>query len=877
MKWTPNGLGGYGNMGTPAVSRVVGGTDGLPHLMLNCDMGGAYLSKDLGQTWQMIHYAQLRSNMGVRPAFSPTYGQSGDWNIFAGSAFGQIRSSADGGRTFKKADTCPGNAGFGNERLHGEIAIDPYDPKVMLVGGSEDFNFVGYALFADPQRCANIELDRGRNSIWRSDDAGCSWKQVVYWGPNLAGDSPEQIQEVLGFPLAFHIDQRFPDAAANERIHLAATQAGVLISKNGGGNWGHFTSRGLPLETNGKPLIRSFAGHSADGHLRLYCTVASRRIDERPPEGGVYTSVDCAPWRRLKVADDWIESPEDGACHTVQFHRIMASGTMAPVIQVLAANSGYSEENYKEGVHSSVYRSRDGGENWERTFFPFPPTKNGFYKKHNVTHNWATVQLVNQPNRDDLIPSVSEEPGNDAAVSPDDSDVILRVGTRCYVHRSDPEPPWLSADSATTKASGPQPPDQNTGWTCNGLVVTAVWHYSVDPHDPQRHFIAYTDCNFARSTDAGESWVWGKFDVAGEEKQWQNTVYEFAFDPKNKDRMWAAFSSLHDIPNGNVVLFFQPEPTEADKIGRVGYSCNGGQDWKLGRDTVNEGISTRPVTTDAKTESIRPLTSIVYAEDGQCVLYAAVFEDGIYQAADEGGDRFKWKSITHNLKDNPNRRFFRLVAHQDGTLFVLVTPNTTETANGSGCFGRDNDGVGLFRLDKGSDVWKPVGDAHCPRLDWPRDFAVDPRNSRRIFLAASEPRNVARLVVPPSEGSRHYAPEQSGAYQWDEASDTWRRLPLHGMPISYRHFGVYLHPENPHWLYLTLVGEIGRKTREHSGLWLSRDSGHTCQPFNELPFMHVHRVSFDKRSPDVMYVSTNGGGVWRGPADICDEEAYTLD
>src|SRR5579872_6573462 len=125
MKWSPIGLGGYGNMDTPAISRRVCPSAGPQHadMIVNCDMGGAYLSRDLGQTWRLLHYSQLHGNVTVRPAYSPRYGQiDGDWVLIAGSEWGDMRKSVDGGRTFASIFG-DGQSPFTDQRLQGEIAI----------------------------------------------------------------------------------------------------------------------------------------------------------------------------------------------------------------------------------------------------------------------------------------------------------------------------------------------------------------------------------------------------------------------------------------------------------------------------------------------------------------------------------------------------------------------------------------------------------------------------------------------------------------------------------------------------------------------------------------------------------------------------------
>src|SRR6266480_1753617 len=116
-RWNPVGLSGGGAMFTPAISPAD------PDLMmLNCDMSAAYISKDGGRNWRMIHHAQLRSDIACRPAFHPT-----DPNIIYASSGGRLKISRDRGKTF---------AAIGNLRdsLGGEIAINPSDGKIILDG-----------------------------------------------------------------------------------------------------------------------------------------------------------------------------------------------------------------------------------------------------------------------------------------------------------------------------------------------------------------------------------------------------------------------------------------------------------------------------------------------------------------------------------------------------------------------------------------------------------------------------------------------------------------------------------------------------------------------------------------------------------------------
>ncbi|HEV3122205.1 MAG TPA: hypothetical protein VGY53_09890, partial [Isosphaeraceae bacterium] len=227
IHWEPVGLTGNGGLFAPAISSV-----DPKVMMLNCDMSGAYITKDAGEHWTMIPQSQLRSSTRCRPAFHPTDAQT----IFAAQAGAGMKVSHDGGEHWQAVSGTPGD-------LTGEIAIDPGKPSRMLAGDARQ--------------------------VILSTDGGKSWRPCR--GPH-------------GQTVAFHFDQTSP---LDRRVCFASTTEGVWRSDDGGASWSE-KSRGLPWKD-----IRSFCGgsHAKAGKIILYCAIPSRG-EGGQFAGGVFRSLD---------------------------------------------------------------------------------------------------------------------------------------------------------------------------------------------------------------------------------------------------------------------------------------------------------------------------------------------------------------------------------------------------------------------------------------------------------------------------------------------------------------------------------------------------------------------------------------------------------
>ena len=361
----------------------------------------------------------------------------------------------------------------------------------------------------------------------------------------------------------------------------------------------------------------------------------------------------------------------------------------------------------------------------------------------------------------------------------------------------------------TRRAEGQGPLAKGQSWENVGLVVTTVWHYYIDPFGKHRHYMAYTDIHFARSLDHGETWI------CDLDKPTRNTTYEMAFDPDTPGKIWAAFADLHDIPNDNVISGRHYRPTVN---GGVGFTEDFAETWR----DASEGLPPKS------------MTSIVLdprSPKGARVLYVAAFEGGVFKSVDDGKT---WVDKSKGLgAPGKNVRACRLKLHDDGTLFCLITALQED-----GVFSPE--GPGLYRSSDGGDNWECINQSQ-PLL-WPKDYDIDPRDSKVIYLGADDA----------------MGREEAGLYKTTDGGQTWRRVARKGPKA----FGATVHPKRPDWVYLNIC-----ENTDQPGLWLSKDAGETWEPFWGIPFSMIQRVSFDPDDDSLIYVCTFGGSLWKGPPE----------
>ena len=361
---------------------------------------------------------------------------------------------------------------------------------------------------------------------------------------------------------------------------------------------------------------------------------------------------------------------------------------------------------------------------------------------------------------------------------------------------------------------GVQPGDPGFRYACNGLEVTSCWQYLFDPFDRDRRYIAYTNIGFARSVNADKTWIWS---AAG--CPWSNTFYQVVFDPKIKGRLYAATSNRHDIPH-----WTQTDSNRPGHAGGVCVSDNGAITWRV----LGTGLPKLPCTSlciDPKTTEA-PLT-----------FYATLYGDGVYKSTEQWpdlGQEVRGNSVIRTTRTLTRSRCIRKRATSSAR-----SPPAASAPAASPCPAE------LWKSADGGESWANITkDLH---LHWPGGFALHPDNPDIIYLTAA--------TAP--------AGPEGGVYKTIDGGKAWTHVIADAdfaksAPPSYVHcFFIHLHPDHPDQLYAGTVGH---------GLWFSPDAGKTWKRFDRIPFAACQNATFDPEDRSIMYVSTFGGGVWKGPS-----------
>ncbi|HUU43253.1 MAG TPA: hypothetical protein VMX57_05705, partial [Planctomycetota bacterium] len=577
-----------------------------------------------------------------------------------------------------------------------------------------------------------LALLSGRKGLYRSTDEGQTWKPV--------DGSP-------GGVIALLVDQTSPAA---RRVCFAAGADAVYRSDDGGLTWQKKTD-GLPFTD-----LRGFCGGSdpKTNRVVVYCILPTKG-----GRGGVYRSTD--------RGETWESAMGEGINKgNDQFTFIAQAETHPDIVYVTDQGTGDGRNSY------TVYRTTDAGKTWRFSYMSDPR-----YDFNNTEVGWLYYEASRGWGDD--ANGFGVNAGNpDQALYTNDGEVFITT---------DGAKTWYQAYSKHAEGQGA--PAKGQRWSGIGLEDTSCWQYVIDPHDPKRHYICYTDIGFARSTDEGKTWF-----STMPALPWRNTTYQLACDPDVPGKIWAAGSNMHDIPHWRYAQGHQNRP------GGVAVTADYAKTWAKS----NAGLPNAPCTAvvlDPKSP-----------RDAR-TLYAAMYGYGVYKSTDGGKS---WTKKSDGIEPANNRQVYRIELLKDGTLLCSVAGRRP-----GGGVARFTTG-GIYKSTDAADSWTRISSDAMFR---PVDFVVHPTDPDIIYVAAMD-------------GMAH----KGGVYKTTDGGRTWTQsVPDYDRNIEgyIEGFSVALNPKDPEIVYFT--------SNTH-GIFLSRDGAKTWEattPKNSPPFLNCSRITGD--------------------------------
>jgi hypothetical protein len=208
-------------------------------------------------------------------------------------------------------------------------------------------------------------------------------------------------------------------------------------------------------------------------------------------------------------------------------------------------------------------------------------------------------------------------------------------------------------------------------------------------------------------------------------------------------------------------------------------------------------------------------------------LYVTLFGRGVYKSVDGG---LTWSAKNAGLRWRQPFAW-RIVPAPGRRLYLVISRRSED-----GSIGTDQDGA-LLVSDDGADSWREV---RLPEgTNGPTGLVVDPTDRAHLHLSAWG-------VAGENEDTG------GGVFESRDEGRAWRTVFAEGQHV----YDVTRDPRNG-VLYVSGFDQ---------GAWRSTDGGRTWSRVEGFTFKWGHRVIPDPATPDRVYVTTFGGGLWHGPA-----------
>jgi photosystem II stability/assembly factor-like uncharacterized protein len=706
--------------------------------------------------------------------------------------------------------------------------ISPFDPNLVVERSDMTGNYItrdgglSWRMFNLRAAITAFAFDPGNprriyagdSALWRSDDSGKSWRMIF---PNPSENTVEHQNGDHGDYSLTSNDAHYVTGLKILQIAVDLRNAKVVHLAFSDPRRGGTT---LLFSTNHGRSFR-FELHLPGDQILLLLYPGGHRVaigTEGVYRGGAKSAASIAgPGEKIayasagEVRDNTIlyATTRDGALFVSEDggrtwkSRTPRLGQQAGSFGAVAAASddgriafiGFRGLKLGEGpqnLWNGIAKTVDAGRNWSIVF------RESTRPAANLAASWIEERAIGS-GTDDRASIFFDAPYS-LGVAPGDPGICYATDLFRTYRTLDGGQTWAQVDSVRTA---------DDHWATRGLDVTTDYGVQFDPFDSKHLFIDYTDIGAFASEDGGYSWASA---TSGIPDAWRNTAYWLAFDPQVKGLIWGAFSGIHDLPRPKMWR----QGNFLQKVrGGIAISTDGGRSWTPSNRGMKETAFTHVL--------LDPASPV-----GRRTLYACGFGSGVYKSTDNGNT---WQ-LKNNGITQKDPFVWRITRAGDGALYLIVA-----RAN-EGRYGMKAGGGALYKSIDGAEHWTKI---RLPRgVNGPTGLALDPRDNRRIYLAAWGQ-------------ERPGVDSGGGVFLSTNGGQSWKSLFSRSQHI----YDVTIDPKAPDTLYICGFD---------AAAYRSTDAGRHWERIRGYNFKWGHRVVIDPDDPSMIYITTYGGGVWHGPA-----------
>lgn len=763
INWEKVGPGGGGATFIPTFSYAHS-----EKFLVRCDMTGAYMTNDGGNSFTQINFQNGVSSFAFDPSDSAV--------IYAGSSV--LNQSQDGGKTWtvlfpKKEEII--KEGYSGD--HAGYQIQTTKGSLYESGAGNVSN-----IRVDPASPASLYFSMGKFFFY-SMDKGKTWQKedcksaIEFIYTNKYGSK----EEVFIF--------------SGESQYIFNKKSRTLVEKK------------LPASMN--PAFSFTAGITSTDNREMFYALhhdQGQAIENEFGHSELWMSTDKGnSWKQ--VTDPFITNKPAG---------IKPSYSMIACSELNADQAYLVTNRYEEKKDTGfIYwygsmKTNDAGNNWQWVWKGGGGSGQYGVKDGkgvtNLNDAWAEKAFGGEYIR--LM---------DVGVSPADGNIAVVTDWYRTMKTMDGGKSWQQVYSRR----------QGDGtFTSNGMDVTTTYGVHFDPFDSNHIAISYTDIGFHHSFNKGKSW---SRSVDGVPSEWVNTCYWLAFDPAVKNKLWSAWSGMHDIPRGKMKR--NPKWKQTAR-GGICVSEDGGRTWKPSNEGMGFDSPTTCIVLDPK------------STPGKRILYASVYSKGVFKSTDDG------KTWTLKNKGiDSNTCAFELTLTPRGNLFLVVSPTPVHK---NGNKGREFYPGAVYRSGDGAETWTklPIADS----VLFPNGMEYDPADPERIFLACWSDIDLSDLVggdIARSTGGNEKLTSRGGIFLSEDNGNTWKQ-------VFDEHQYVYDVTSDPFHRGRFYANTFNRAA------YRSDDNGKTWKRLKGYDFHWGHRAIVDKNDPEKVYLTTYGSSVWHG-------------